>query len=75
MKTLKVFFILIVFLLSFNNQVFAIECDITKFSGLLKEVAGTQFKDEAKLEELASYSTSPTRPSATTGPLRPLILP
>ena len=41
---------------SFNNQIFAIECDITKFGGLLKEVAATQFKDEAKLEELAGYS-------------------
>ena len=65
MKTLKVIIVLIGFMFSFNNQIFAIECDITKFSGLLKEVAGTQFKEEAKLEELASYSTSPTRPSAT----------
>ena len=53
MKTLKVIIVLIGFMFSFNNQIFAIECDITKFSGLLKEVAGTQFKDEAKLEELA----------------------
>ena len=56
MKTLKVIIVLIGFMFSFNNQIFAIECDITKFSGLLKEVAATKFKDEAKLEELASYS-------------------
>ena len=59
MKTLKVIIVLIGFMFSFNNQIFAIECDITKFSGLLKEVAATQFKDEAKLEELASYSVCP----------------
>ena len=59
MKTLKVIIVLIGFMFSFNNQIFAIECDITKFGGLLKEVAATQFKDEAKLEELASYSLCP----------------
>ena len=56
MTTLKITIVLIGFLLSFNNQIFAVECDITKFSGLLKEVAARKFKDEAKLEELASYS-------------------
>ena len=56
MKTLKITIVLIGFMFSFNNQIFAIECDITKFTGIIKEVAVTQFKDEAKLEELAGYS-------------------
>ena len=60
MKTLKVIIVLIGFMFSFNNQIFAIECDITKFSGIIREVAKTQFKDEAKLEELASYSVCGT---------------
>ena len=56
MTTLKITIVLIGFLLSFNNQIFAIECDITKFSGIIKEVAATQFKDEAKLKKLAGFS-------------------
>ncbi len=64
MKTLKVIIVLIGFMFSFNNQIFAIECydapgasrNMTKFTGIIREAAATQFKDEAKLEELASYS-------------------
>ena len=68
MKTLKVIIVLIGFMFSFNNQIFAIECydapgasrNMTKFTGIIREAAATQFKDEAKLEELASYSVCGT---------------
>ena len=32
MKTLKVIIVLIGFMFSFNNEIFAVECNITKFS-------------------------------------------
>ena len=53
---LKVIISLFVFMFSFNNQIFAVECDMTKFSEILQEVGATKFQNEATLEKLASYS-------------------
>ena len=62
MKTLQVIIVFIGFLLSFNNQIFAIECDFAKYVVKLKEMVATErsssglLKDVAIIEEFVSYS-------------------
>ena len=62
MKTLKVIIVLIGFMFSFNNEIFAVECDYMKFMGKYKEMMMGErsrsglLKDVAKIEELVSYS-------------------
>ena len=62
MKTLKVIIVLIGFMFSFNNQIFAIDCDFAKYVVKLKEMMATErsrsglLKDVAIIEEFVSYS-------------------
>ena len=56
MKTLKVIIVLIGFMFSFNNQIFAIECDVSKFQKKVGELVAKQWTDETKREEVARYS-------------------
>ena len=56
MKTLQVIIVLIGFMFSFNNQIFAIECDVTKFFQKVSELVQTQWADETLREEVARYS-------------------
>jgi hypothetical protein len=56
MKTLQVIIVLIGFMFSFNNQIFAIECDATKFFQNVKDLVATQWADEKLRKEVARYS-------------------
>ena len=56
MKTLKVIIVLIGFMFSSNNQIFAIECDVSKFQKKVGELVAKQWADETKREEVARYS-------------------
>jgi len=56
MKKLKVIIVLIGFMFSFNNQIFAIECDLAKFFQNVNDLVATGWEDEKLREEVARYS-------------------
>ena len=56
MYMLKVIISLYVLMFSFNNQIFAIECNLSKFQKTLGELIASQYSDETKRKELARYS-------------------
>ena len=53
MKTLQVIIVIIGLLLSFNNQIFAIECDFAKYVVKLKEMVATERSSSGLLKDVA----------------------